>query len=203
MSTPGTPSPSSPITPNCTFRNSISLFYHHSFINFRNSFTSNTCKADSLTSFHFLLKTLLCCTDLWNLDNGLATAPWKPHFPSEAMPPISHLPVSVCHLPLIYSQILAAWKNERFSFCVCSITHCTMKSWTFIWVSKCRGDVPRQSLTLGLDSVFHKTSATASRSSCSYPHSFRNSHQALLSWVPSTSMFLSFDASPAFLFPSQ
>lgn len=130
---------------------------------FQEQLTGNACKADSLTSSFFLLKTLLCCTDLWNLDNGLATALCKPHLPSQAMPPISHLPVSVCHLPLTYAQILKLWRKEPFSFGVCSTTHCTMKSWSFMWVSKCCSNVLQQSLTLGLDYVLHKASSTASR----------------------------------------
>lgn len=52
----------------------LSLIYQ-----FQEQLTGNTGKTDPLTSFHFFLKTLLCCTDLWNLDNGLANALWKPH----------------------------------------------------------------------------------------------------------------------------
>ena len=134
----------------------LSLIYQ-----FQEQPTGNTCKVDSLTSFHFLLKTLLCFTDLRNLDNSLATALRQPHQQCLTFP----ICLSVCAIcPWLHSQILTPWRKEHYSFCIFSTAHCTMKSWTFIWVSKCHGNVPQQSLTLGLDSAFHKASTTASRS---------------------------------------
>lgn len=148
---------------NCTFKNSISRSYYRSFINFRNSLLATLAKLIHWHLPFFSLKLCFAVLTLWNLDNGLATALCKPHLPSQAMPPISHLPISVCHLPLTYAQILKLWRKEPFSFGVCSTTHCTMKSWSFMWVSKCCSNVLQQSLTLGLDYVLHKASSTASR----------------------------------------
>lgn len=103
----------------------VSLIYQ-----FQEQFTDNTSKADSLTSFHFLLKTLPAV-----LTSETLTMAWARLMEASSsllsnafyFPP----PVSVCHLPLTHSQILTLCRKEPFSFCACCTTHWTRELWTF------------------------------------------------------------------------
>lgn len=157
VSTLCTPSPSSPITSHCTVRHSIFQSSYHSFTDFRNNLLATLAK---LIHWHFSIFSLKLCLLYWPLKPWQ----WVGHCFIEASSSLisnafySTPPVSVRHLPLTHSQILTLCSKEPFSFCACCTTHWTRKSWTFMWVFKCCGNVPQHSLTLGPDSVFYKAS---------------------------------------------